>query len=76
MKEEDVKQRIKDYQQAEGVKSLTCGNNSSHEKLYPKVLEQGLVLLCPNCNYTQTYIPDLFFDDGFYDWLRGMKSLI
>lgn len=76
MNQEDVKQRIKDYQQADGVQPLICGLNSKHEKLYPKVLEQGLVLLCPNCNYTQTYIPDLFFDDGFYEWLRGMKRLI
>lgn len=75
MNEEDVKRRITDYQQAVGVNPLTCGNNSQHEKLYPKVLEQGVVLLCPNCKYTQTYIPDLFFDDGFYDWLRGMKNL-
>ncbi|WP_274469211.1 MULTISPECIES: hypothetical protein [unclassified Paenibacillus] len=76
MNHEEIKQRIRDYQQADGVQPLTCANNNKHEKLYPKVLEEGLVLLCPNCNYTQTYIPDLFFESRFYEWLRGMKSLI
>lgn len=51
---------ISEYQQDSRFHPLTCGNNSNHKVL--KAIEKGgeIILICEDCDYIQTYIPNFF----------------
>jgi hypothetical protein len=36
---------------------LTCGNDSRHTPLVPTRIEDGVILICIDCDYEQSYIP-------------------
>ncbi len=36
---------------------LTCGNDSTHQLLFPIVDGGKIKLVCADCNYTQEHIP-------------------
>lgn len=53
-------QAIIKWQEAGCVHPLTCGNDSGHANLLPSVAANGdLVLRCTDCDYVQTYIPEM-----------------
>ena len=58
------------YQLRRGVHPLTCGNDSTHNLLFPAVEDSTgkLILACPDCDYRQNHIPlDLIRSAGAYD---------
>lgn len=72
------KEFIQEYQQCGWVHPLTCGENSKHKVLEPRIsvnrfLVDNLVLVCPDCGYTQTHIPESIYkidieNDPKYFW--------
>lgn len=51
--------KIIEHQNSENTHKLTCGNNSTHKLLRPDYTKDGVILYCVECNYTQTFIPEL-----------------
>jgi hypothetical protein len=39
------------------VQPLLCGNDSAHRPLGAALIDEQVVLLCPDCDYEQTEIP-------------------
>ena len=52
---------IKKYQSCPFVHPLTCGNDSGHDLLKGIVIRDKVVLICPDCEYTQTHIPNFIW---------------
>lgn len=54
---------IRRWQTRPDVHPLTCGNLSSHAPLVPALEPNGgmVVLLCMNCDYMQTKIPEVVY---------------
>lgn len=51
------------YQTEAYCHPLTCGNSSRHELLEAKETDGGDIYLeCPDCNYTQMYVPDTVYE--------------
>lgn len=46
------------YQKQDLLHPLTCGKNSTHKLLYITKEKNNLILKCPDCDYTQNYIPE------------------
>ena len=44
---------INSFQTNPFVHPLTCGVNSLHENLVPITINDEVVLICPDCDYTQ-----------------------
>jgi hypothetical protein len=40
------------------VHSLTCGNDSCHMVLRPTEVNGRVILVCPDCEYQQSFVPD------------------
>jgi len=58
--------RIYDYQKNPVFHPLTCGINSGHKLLEPKIIDENKVILfCRDCNYVQEFIPDMFLEDDY-----------
>jgi len=53
--------RIKLWQQSVNVHPLTCGNNSKHSLLEPVERDGEVILVCKDCEYTQSKIPAAVF---------------
>jgi hypothetical protein len=47
------------WQADPSVHPLTCGNDSGHRVLYGTELQGRVILVCPDCDYQQTIIPDV-----------------
>lgn len=52
---------IKKYQSCPFVHPLTCGNDSGHDLLKGIVIKGKVMLICPDCDYTQNWIPEYVF---------------
>jgi len=57
MKIEDKITRIIANQNNPMYHPLTCGNDSRHTPLVPVREGDNIVLICPDCDYRQEYIP-------------------
>jgi len=53
---------IEEWQCNPEVHQLTCGNNSLHKFLKVVVSHDYVFLACPNCNYTQDWVPDIVIE--------------
>jgi hypothetical protein len=57
--------------------SLTCGNDSTHRDLVPMyahlLLSEDVYLFCLDCDYEQSYIPDVVFDS--YDAVKRESKI-
>lgn len=72
-------ERIRKWQEEPVFHQLTCAKDSQHDLLKGEVREEKVVLVCPTCHTVQTYIPDIFFTDGFdeaYDQQKKMLDLL
>jgi hypothetical protein len=50
---------IRKYQSCPFVHELTCGNDSqNHESLKGIEVKGKVILICPDCDYVQNWIPD------------------
>lgn len=58
-RQNDLMDRIKAWQAAGFVHPLTCGNDSDHRPLEPRISEGYALLECKDCGYVQTMITDL-----------------
>jgi hypothetical protein len=57
---QDLLNAIKKYQSCPFVHELTCANDSqNHEPLKGIEIKGRVVLICPDCEYTQTHIPKI-----------------
>lgn len=52
------------YQQLGYVHPLTCGNNSMHTELIGKEVDGKVVLVCPDCDYIQKWVPEFAIESG------------
>lgn len=50
---------IRFYQRFGMFHEMTCGVDSQHALLVPKVENDVVSLVCPTCGYEQNHIPDL-----------------
>jgi hypothetical protein len=50
---------LKAWQESPFTHKLTCGNNGNHEPLVPEQGEGQVILVCRDCDYVQTHIPNL-----------------
>ena len=57
----DIIQAVNYWQNCKGVHPLTCGNDSNHSILKPQEKDGKVVLVCPDCDYVQDYIPEHIF---------------
>ena len=59
---------IKKYQNCIYVHPLTCGTDSNHSLLEGRILNGNVVLVCPDCDYIQEWVPDIVnYVDDYYD---------
>ena len=56
------------------VHPLTCGNDSNHEPLKPKIENDKCILYCVNCDYKQTFVPSPVIDSFIETDIR-LKSI-
>ena len=54
---QDVLEAIRKFQSCPFVHEMTCGNDSSHESLKGIEIKGKVVLICPDCEYVQNWIP-------------------
>lgn len=54
-------QFIREYQKCNWVHPLTCGINSNHKELEPIAMSNSVILVCPDCGYTQYSIPECVY---------------
>lgn len=54
------------------IHPLTCGNDSSHKHLIATVKDGKVILMCPDCDYIQNYIPDCVMNTDLenLDWRK------
>ena len=57
MNNEDIINKITEHQKNPMFHPLTCGNDSRHNLLIPIEKGGNVILICPDCNYEQYYIP-------------------
>jgi hypothetical protein len=50
---------VQTWQTDARVHPLTCGNDKGHRLLYASEVNGRVVLLCPDCDYEQTLIPEI-----------------
>lgn len=50
---------LEKYQENPFVHPLTCGNNSLHGLLSPRIVSEKMILECPDCDYVQDVSEDL-----------------
>ncbi len=56
---QEIIERVKEWQRAGYVHPLTCGRNSSHPILIPQLrFGNRVVLFCTECSYVQEHIPE------------------
>lgn len=58
MTNQEIIDAINRYQKAVNIHPLTCGNDSKHTNLTPSEEGGKVFLKCPDCDYTQTFIPE------------------
>lgn len=54
---QDVANAVRYWQSYPDLHPLTCGNDSSHALLVPRLAGDAVSLACPDCDYRQTHIP-------------------
>ena len=57
----ELLEAIKKYQSCPFVHELTCGNDSGHASLKGIEIKGKVVLICPDCDYIQTHVPDFIW---------------
>ena len=58
MTNQQIIAKVNLWQNAGFVHPLTCGKNSLHLNLVPEERDGKVVLVCPNCDYVQDWVPD------------------
>jgi hypothetical protein len=51
---------INAHQQRNDLHPLTCGKDSRHAPLLAKEQDGKVILVCPDCDYVQTWVPSYF----------------
>jgi len=59
MTNQEVLDSVKAYQERGDFHPLTCGNDSNHLLLVAKEIDGKVVLVCPECDYVQNWIPNV-----------------
>ena len=54
----EIIKAVRGWQDLEIVHPLTCGNNSNHQNLVPLEVKSKVILICPDCEYKQNWVPD------------------
>lgn len=74
MTNKEIQDAIELYQRANTFHPFTCGGkNCNHVNLEGKILNDQIHLVCPQCGWIQTEIPEGIY--SFPDDLRRMISL-
>jgi len=63
---EKILEKVRAWQACEYVHPLTCGHGC-HTNLEPVVQDNGVILVCPDCDYTQDWIPTVVLEDGILE---------
>lgn len=76
MTNQEIIDKVNLWQNAGFVHPLTCGKNNNHLNLEPKEINDSqVVLVCPNCDYTQDWIPDYVLTSYVRVRLEAMKRV-
>lgn len=62
MTNKDKIEKIEKWQKSPYTHELTCGEYDCQGILEPIELDNKVVLVCPECNYTQSYIPECVYN--------------
>lgn len=71
---EELLEAIRKYQSCPYVHELTCGNDSSHSSLIGVVIQDTVMLQCPDCDYLQGHVPGVVWST--VDIEIAMKKLL
>lgn len=58
MTNQEIINKVNEWQNAGFVHPLTCGNSSLHRDLVPEERECKVILVCLDCDYVQDWIPN------------------
>jgi len=72
MTNQQIIDKINQWQNAGFVHPLTCGNDSQHQDLVPKEVDGRVVLSCSNCDYIQDWIPE----EVLSNYVERMKEIM
>ncbi|MEK7121364.1 MAG: hypothetical protein AAB857_01510 [Patescibacteria group bacterium] len=72
MTNQQIIDKINQWQNSGFVHPLTCGNDSQHQDLIPKELDGKVVLACSDCNYIQNWIPE----EVLSNYVERMKEIM
>lgn len=72
MTNQQIIEKVAQWQNAGFVHPLTCGNNSQHQDLATKELDGKVVLCCLDCNYVQDWIPE----EVLSNYVERMKEIM
>lgn len=76
MNQTAILERIRKWQEEPVFHELTCGKDSRHEVLKAKVQDGVITLFCPNCDYTQKEIPEMFYYDSFDEMYEQQRKVL
>ena len=63
----EIMVKIREWQNCPYVHQMTCGNDSTHGLLEPVDRDGDVILICPDCDYEQDWIPDVVADTDVRD---------
>ena len=72
MTNEQIIDKVNQWQNAGFVHPLTCGNDSQHQDLVPKEVDGKVVLSCLDCDYVQDWIPE----EVLSNYVERMKEIM
>ena len=72
MTNQQIIEKVVQWQNAGFVHPLTCGNKSQHQDLVAKELDGKVVLHCLDCDYVQDWIPE----EVLSNYVERMKEIM
>ncbi len=72
MTNQQIIDKVNQWQNAGFVHPLTCGKDSQHQDLVPKEVDGKVVLSCSDCDYVQDWIPE----EVLSNYVERMKEIM
>ena len=63
----DIINMVEKFQSCGWVHPMTCGNNSAHKLLIPIEKDGKVILACEDCEYEQSWIPEVVLDGSWQE---------
>lgn len=72
---QNVTRRVLFYQHLGTIHPLTCGNNSNHKLLVPRVRDMKVKMICKDCDHVQE-VPEMFLQNEFDQFIKGVSYVV